>query len=79
MFGNLQQQGDKHNSLIFFSGFQDDVEFGRVVDCLDADFGADFTDGDAFVFDSISSGSFEYDNVSCEFSVERRQRRCRKK
>jgi hypothetical protein len=79
MFGNLQQQVDKHNSLNFFSGFQDNVEFGRVVDFLDANFGADFTYGDAFDFDSISSGSFEYDNVSCEFSVERRRRRCRKK
>jgi hypothetical protein len=79
MFGNLQQQGDKHNSLNFFSGFQDDVEFGRVVDFLDANFGADFTYGDAFDFDSIGSGSFEYDNVSCEFSVEHRQQRCQKK
>jgi hypothetical protein len=79
MFGNLQQQGDTRNLFDFFSGFQDDAEFGHVVDFLDADFGADFTYGDAFDFDSISSGSFEYDNVSCEFSVERRRRRCRKK
>ena len=30
-------------------------------------FGADFAYEDAFDFDSISYGSFEYDNVSCEF------------
>ena len=63
----------------FFSGFQDDTEFVHVVVFLDAGFGADFTYGDAFDFDSISSGSFEYDNVSCECSVERRQRRSQKK
>ncbi len=81
-FGNLQQQGNKnsnHNSFDFFSGFQDDVEFVHTVDFLDANFGADFTYGDAFDFDSISSGSFEYDNVSCEFSVEHRQCRRQKK
>ncbi len=33
------------------------------------DFGADFTFEDAFDFDSIDSGAFEYDNISCEFSV----------
>jgi hypothetical protein len=76
MFGNFQQQGDNHKLFDFFSGFQDNAEFGHVVDFLDADFGADFTYGDAFDFDSISSGSFEYSNVSCEFSVERRRRRC---
>jgi hypothetical protein len=78
MFGNLQQQGDHPNSFDFFSGFQDDTEFVYVVDFLDAGFGfgADFTYGDAFDFDSISSGgSFEYDKVSCEFSVKRRRRR----
>ena len=79
MFGNLQEQGDHPNSFDFFSGFQDDTEFVYVVEFLDAGFGADFTYGDAFDFDSISSGSFEYDNVSCEFSVERRRRRSRKK
>ncbi len=79
MFGNLQQQGDSHNFFDFFSGFQDDAEFGQVVDFLDAGFGADFTYGDAFDFDSISFGSFEYADVSCEFSVEHRRRRCQKK
>ena len=73
MFGNLQEQGDHPNSFDFFSGFQDDAEIVHVVDFLDAGFDADFTYGDAFDFASISSGgSFEYDNVSCEFSVERR-------
>ena len=56
-----------------------DAEFVHVVDFLDAGFDADFTYGDAFDFDSISSGSFEYDNVSCEYSVEHRRRRSRKK
>ena len=80
MFGNLQQQGDHPNSFDFFSRFQDDAEFVHVVDVLDAGFGADFTYRDAFDFDSISSGgSFEYDNVSCEFSVEHRRCRSRKK
>ena len=79
MFGNLQQQGDSHNLFDFFSGYQDDTEFGHVVDFLDAGFGADFTYGDAFDFNSISSGSFEYDNVSCELSVDQRRRRYRKK
>ena len=53
----------------FFSGFQEDVEFGHTVDFLVADFVADFTYGDAFEFNSISSGSFGYDNVSLEFSI----------
>jgi hypothetical protein len=79
MFGNLQEQGDHPNSFDFFTGFQNDAEFVHVVDFLDARFDADFTYGDAFDFDSMSSGSFEYDNVSCEFSVEHRQRRSRKK
>ena len=78
MFGNLQQQGDKHNSFDFFSRFQDDTELGHVIDVLDPNFGADFTNGDAFDFDSISFGSFKYGNVSCKFSVERRRRRCQK-
>lgn len=45
------------------------MEFGHTVDFLVADFVADFTYGDAFEFNSISSGSFEYDNVSREFSI----------
>ena len=74
MFGNLQQQGDtnsNHNMIDFFSCFHHTVNF------LDSDFSADFTYGDAFDFDSISSGSFEYDIISCEFSVG--GRRCQKK
>jgi hypothetical protein len=43
MFGNLEQQGDNHNSFDFFSGFQDDTEFGHDVDFLNAGFGADLT------------------------------------
>ncbi len=79
MSGNLQEQGDDPNLFDFFTGFEDYEEFVQVVDFLDAGFDADFTYGDAFDFDSISSGSFEYDNVSCEFSVEHRRRRSRKK
>jgi len=79
MSGNLQEQGDDPNSFDFFTGFQDYTEFVHIVDFLDAGFDADFTYGDAFDFDSINSGSFEYDNVSCEFSVEHRRRRSRKK
>ena len=75
MFGNLHKQGDQPNSFDFFAGFEDDTEFVNVVDFLDAGFDADFTYGDAFNFDSINSGSFAYDNVSCEFSVEQRRRR----
>jgi hypothetical protein len=51
-------------------------------DFLDVDFGADFTFEDAFDFASIGSGSFKYDNVSCEFSDEcmlRLQRRIHQK
>ena len=77
MVVNLQQQGLNH-SFDFFSGFQDDTDFGDTVEFLDATFGIDFTYGDAFDFESISSWAFEYDNVSCEFSVERRLRRRRK-
>ncbi len=54
----------------FLSGFQDDAEFGMSFDFLDVDFGADFTFKDAFDFDCIGSGSFEYNNISCEFSDE---------
>ncbi len=54
----------------FLSGFQDNAEFGMSFDFLDVDFGADFTFKDAFDFASIGPGSFEYDNVSCEFSDE---------
>ena len=80
MFGCYLQEQENHPNLFdFFNGFQGDLKFVHVVDFLDAGFDADFTYGDAFDFDSISSGSFEYDNVSCEFSVERRQRRSQKK
>jgi hypothetical protein len=73
MVGNLQQQGVIH-PFDFISGFQDDTDFGKFFD-----FGVDFTFGDAFDFKSISSWAFEYGNVSCEFSVKRRLRRCQKK
>ena len=68
---NLQQQGLNH-SFDFFSGFQDNTDFGDTVEFLDATFGVDFTYGDAFDFKSISSWALEYDNVLCEFSVEHR-------
>jgi hypothetical protein len=54
MVGNLQQQGDNH-SFDFFSGFQDDTDFGHTVEFLDAKFGVTFTYRDAFDFESISS------------------------
>ena len=69
MVGNLQQQGDNH-LFDFFSGFQDNADFGYTVKCLDAKFGVNFIYGDAFYFESISAWAFEYNNVSCEFSVE---------
>ena len=78
MVVNLQEQGLNH-SFVVFSGFQDDTEFGDTNKFLDATFGVDFTFGDAFDFESISSWAFEYDNSSCEFSVEHRLRRRRKK
>ena len=78
MVGNLQQQGDNH-LFDFFSGFQDDADFGHTVNFLDAEFGVDFTYRDAFDFKSMSSWGFEYNNVLCDFSVERRLRRRRKK
>ncbi len=74
MFGNLQQQGDtnsNHDLIDIFSCFHHTVNF------LDSDFSADFTYGDVFDFDSISSGSFEYNIISCEFPVG--GRRCQKK
>ncbi len=58
---------DPHSLYNFLSGFQDDAEFGTAFDFLDVDFGADFTFKNAFDFASIGSGSFEYNNVSCEF------------
>jgi hypothetical protein len=51
-------------------------------DFLDVDFGADFTFKETFDFDSVGSGSFDYDNLSWEFSDERMlwlQRRIRQK
>jgi hypothetical protein len=68
--------------LIFLSGFQEDAEFPTNFDFIGMDFGAIFTFKDAFDFDSIDSGAFEYDYISCEISVERmlqlRQRNRRK-
>ena len=78
MFVNLQEQG-LNKIFAFFSGFQDDTEFGGTNKFLDATFGVDFTYGDAFDFQSMSSWAFIYVNVLCEFSVERRLHRCRKK
>ncbi len=52
------------------SGFQEDAEFATNFNFIGTDFGADFTFKDAFDFNSIDSGVFEYDNKSCEFSVE---------
>ena len=78
MFGNLQQQGDKnsnHNLFNFFSWFQGDTEFGYTVDFLDSDFSADFTYGDAFDFDSISSGSFHLSFLLSDADVERSRER----
>ena len=75
MVVNLQQQGVNH-SFDFISGFQDDMDVGHTVEFLDANFGVNFTYGDAFDFESICSWAFEYNNVLCEFSVERRLRRC---
>jgi hypothetical protein len=51
------------------SGFQEDAKFAANFDFIGKDFVADFMFGDAFDFDSIDSGAFEYDNISCEFSV----------
>ncbi len=70
---------DPHYSFDFLDGLQDDMDFGNAFDFLDPDFGAYFTFKYAFDFNSISSGSFKYDNVSCEFSVELRQCRRQKK
>jgi hypothetical protein len=65
------------------SGFQEDAEFAPNFDFIGTDFGADFTFEDAFDFDSIDSGAFEYDNLSCKFSVKsvwrQRQRNRRKR
>ena len=61
----------------FFLLISRDTEFGYTVNFFRFRLSADFTYGDAFDFNPISSGSFENDNVSCEFYVERR--RCQKK
>ncbi len=62
---------DLLSSFDDLSGFQEDAEFATNFDFIEMDFGADFTLKDAFDFDSIDSGAFEYDNISCESSVER--------
>jgi hypothetical protein len=65
------------------SGFQEDSEFTPNFDFIGTDFGADFTFEDAFDINSIDSGAFEYNNISCEFSVKsvwrQRQRNRRKR
>ncbi len=55
----------------FLSGFHEDAEFVANFDFLGIEFAAAFTFEDAFDFDSIGSGAFEYNNISCELSVER--------
>ena len=60
---------DPLSSFDFLSRFQEDAEFATNFDFIGTEFGADFTFEDAFDFDSIGSGAFEYDNISCEFSV----------
>jgi hypothetical protein len=62
---------DQLSSFDFLSVFQEDAEFVTDFDFLGVDFGAAFTFEDAFDFDSVCSGSFEYDNISCEFYAER--------
>ncbi len=65
------------------SGFQEDAKFATNFDFIGTDFGADFTFKDALDFNSIDSGAFECDNISCEFSVKsvwrQRQRNRRKR
>jgi hypothetical protein len=63
------------------SGFQEDAEFATNFDFIGTEFGADFMFEDAFDFDSIDSGAFEYNNISCEFSVKSvwRQQQCNRR
>ena len=61
---------DKLSLFDFLSGFQEDAEFVTNFNFLGVDFGDAFTFEDAFDFDSVCSGAFEYNNVSCEFSAE---------
>jgi hypothetical protein len=62
---------DQLSLFDFLSGFQEDAEFDTNFNFLGVDFGVAFTFEDAFDFDSVCSGAFEYNNISCEFSVER--------
>jgi hypothetical protein len=61
---------DQLSLFDFLSGFQEDAEFVTGFDFLGVDFGAAFTFEDAFDFDSVCLGAFEYGNISCEFSAE---------
>jgi hypothetical protein len=61
---------DQLSLFDFLSGFQEDAKFVTNFDFLGVDFGAAFTFKDAFDFDSVCLGAFEYDNISCEFSAE---------
>jgi hypothetical protein len=61
---------DQLSLFDFLSGFEEDAEFVTDFDVLRVNFGAAFTFKDAFDFDSVYSGAFEYNNISCEFSAE---------
>ena len=58
----------------FLSGFPEDAEFATNFDFLGMDFGAYFTFKNACNSNSINAGAFEYNYISCEFSVERKLR-----
>jgi hypothetical protein len=62
---------DQLSLFDFLSGFQEDAEFVTNFNFLGVDFGAAFAFKDTFDFDSVCSGAFEYNNISCEFSAER--------
>jgi hypothetical protein len=67
---------DQLSLFDFLSGFQEDAEFVTNFNFLGVDFGAAFAFKDTFDFDSVCSGAFEYNNISCEFSAERMLQRC---
>jgi hypothetical protein len=54
---------DPLSLFVFLSGFQEDAECTTNFNFLGMDFGADFTFNDAFNFNSIDSGAFEYNNI----------------
>jgi hypothetical protein len=67
---------DQLSLFVFLSGFQEDAEIVTNFNFLGVDFGAAFTSDDAFDFDSVCSGAFEYNNIPCEFSAERMLLQC---